>query len=77
MADFEHLANELFLAKIAVDMPQVMLRYKVEYRKGKTLNDVVVARDKALKRGNGCTIQEMDWFSLYLKDVFKNEKVKK
>lgn len=45
-----------------------------EFRKGKTLLDVRKAIEKAKKNGNLKTEYELDWFSLYLKDVFKKKR---
>ena len=51
--------------------------YSLQYRKGKSVDDVKKARGKSIKRGNFKTEQELDWLVLYLKDVFKVIRKKK
>jgi hypothetical protein len=47
------------------------VKHGLEYRKGKTIDDVRKARQKALKNGHAKTEFEILMFEVYLKDVFK------
>jgi hypothetical protein len=46
-------------------------KHGLEYRRGKTLADVVKAREKALKNGHAKTEHEISMMDVYLRDVFK------
>lgn len=48
--------------------------FGIEYRKGKTIEDVRIAIKKALKNGHGKTECELSMMELYVKDVFKQAK---
>lgn len=43
----------------------------LQYRKGKTVEDVKKAREKALNNGRGKTEHELSMLEVYLKEVFK------
>lgn len=65
----ERVANELFFfGTINLETN------KLEYRKGKNIEDVRHARIKAIKAGNFRTENELSFFALYLKSVLKMKK---
>ncbi len=75
MCDYKLLAQELFFSK-ELKVSEFLAKHNIEYRKDKTISDIINARDKALKRGNGRVEYELSWFALYLKNVFKDVKLK-
>lgn len=68
--DFKNLAQDIFLTG-KIDFA----KYGIEYRAGKTVEDVKHARAKALKNGMQKTEFEISMFEVYLKTVFKARKV--
>jgi hypothetical protein len=45
-----------------------------DYRRGKSISDIVKVQDKAKKAGNYKTEFEIEWCELYLKDVLKKKR---
>lgn len=69
--DYEEIAADiLFTGKLD------FAKHGVEYRKGKTVDDVKHAHEKAIKAGM-CKVEiEIDMFATYLKSVLKARKEK-
>ena len=75
---YNTLALSLLFGKVgnkksldSTDLLILLDQHGLQYRKGKTIADVVNARSKALKNGLGKTENEIGFFELYLKDVLK------
>ena len=70
MSTFDQMSQELFFTGVK-DVSAWLDKHGVEYRKGKTIEDLHKARQKALKAGRGKTEFELSFMELYLKDVLK------
>lgn len=64
------LALVLMFSKVS-DVDGTLLARGLQYRKGKTVEDLVYARKKALKAGYGRTETEISMMEVYLKQVLK------
>lgn len=68
--DFKKMA-QLLMFNRAGFIKYIRGDIRAEFRKGKGVNDINKASQKALKNGHGKTEFELDMLELYLKDVFK------
>lgn len=63
-------SNLLFSTNVKID--ESLAHCGLEYRKGKTVGDVLKAREKAIKNGMQKTEYELNMLQVYLKSVFKH-----
>lgn len=70
---YEQLASALLFGSVKV--ADIEPKYGLVFRKGKTTQDILHARTKALKAGMGKTEFELSMMEVYLKAVFKKKKV--
>jgi len=66
---FETLAESIYFTGYEEDVTPK--EYKVEFRKGRDIEDVKIAISKSISRGKYKTEWEIEWLALYLKSVFK------
>jgi hypothetical protein len=64
------LALVLMFSKVS-DVGGTLLTRGLQYRNGKTVDDLIHARKKALKAGLGRTETEISMLEVYLKQVLK------
>jgi hypothetical protein len=64
------LALVLMFSKVS-DVGGTLLTHGLQYRNGKTVDDLIHARKKALKAGLGRTETEISMLEVYLKQVLK------
>lgn len=67
--DFKQLAKAFMFSDQNTIV--ILTEFKLQYRKNKTVVDLVKAKRKALKNGMGKTEYELGMLEIYLKDVFK------
>lgn len=72
---YEELATALMFTKVLVS--EFGTKFKLEFRKGKTVQDLNKALMKAARNGRGKVEFEVDMLELYLKDVLKPIKTTK
>lgn len=67
---YKDLALVMMFSKVS-DVDKTLLAHGLQYRKGKTVDDLVHARQKALKAGHGRCEFELSMMEVYLKQVLK------
>lgn len=73
--DLESLAEHIMFGFIRTRAElELQIDGIFEYRKGKSFEDVKDALRKGFKAGSGKIEHEIEWVTLYLKDVFKKAK---
>jgi lipoate-protein ligase A len=66
--------NLLFTKNTHTSLQEKMEELNIEFRKNKTVEDVIKAVRKGLKQGMGRVEHEISMSELYLADVFKMKK---
>lgn len=69
--DFKALAARLRFGFMPITY--VVKSERLQYRKGHNIQSIINAWQKAKKNGNFKTEIELEWFELYLKQVFKTK----
>jgi chorismate-pyruvate lyase len=73
LVDFKVLADIFIFGHRPIG--EIVASESLEFRKGKTQDDIHNAWKKSLKHGNDKIEHELELFEIYLKQIFKSKRI--